>query len=228
MKYEIFGGNLPAVTISLEQGESIYTQSGGMSWMTSQVGMETNMQGGLLKGLGRMLSGESLFMATYTAKSPGQSITLASSFPGHIVTLDVSGGRNYICQKSAFLCAQPSVNLEATVPNGLKAGFFGGEGFIMQKVSGSGLVFLELDGSVKEIDLAAGEKMIVDTGSVGAYEERVTFNAEMVKGFKNILFGGEGLFLTTLTGPGKIFLQTMTAPSLASRLTPFLPFAKAK
>jgi uncharacterized protein (TIGR00266 family) len=198
-------------------------KSGGMSWMTPQITMETNMQGGLLKGLGRMFAGESLFMATYTAASPGQSITLGSSFPGHIMALDLSGGKSYICQKNAFLAAQPTVTLAAVVPNGLKAGLFGGEGFVMQKVSGSGLVFLELDGSIKEIDLGAGEKMIVDTGSVAAYEERVTYSAEMVKGFKNILFGGEGLFLTTLTGPGKIFLQTMTTPTLAGRLIPFLP-----
>jgi uncharacterized protein (TIGR00266 family) len=223
MRYEVFGDNLPAVTVFLEAGESIFTQSGGMSWMTPQITMETNMQGGLLKGLGRMFSGESLFMATYTAKAAAQSITLGSSFPGHILALDLTGGKSYICQKNAFLCAQPSVTLETVVPHGLKAGLFGGEGFIMQKVSGSGVVFLELDGSIKEIDLVPGEKIIVDTGSVAAYEERVTYNAEMVKGFKNILFGGEGLFLTTLAGPGKIFLQTMTTPSLAGRLIPFLP-----
>ncbi|MDR3279755.1 MAG: TIGR00266 family protein [Synergistaceae bacterium] len=222
MKYEIFGGSLPAVTVYLETGEAIFTQSGGMSWMTPQITMETNMQGGLLKGLGRMFAGESLFMATYTAKAPGQSITLGSSFPGNILALDLSG-RSYICQKSAFLAAQMSVTLATVLPTGLKAGLFGGEGFVMQKASGSGVVFLELDGSIREMDLGAGEKMIVDTGSVAAYEERVSYSAEMVKGFKNILFGGEGLFLTTLTGPGKIFLQTMTAPSLATRLLPYLP-----
>jgi uncharacterized protein (AIM24 family) len=152
VKYEIFGENLPAVTVHLEAGESIFTESGGMSWMTSGITMETNMQGGLLKGLGRMLSGESLFMATYTAKAPDQSITLASSFPGHILPFGLSDGKTFICQKSAFLCAQPSVTLSTVVPNGLKAGLFGGEGFIMQKVAGNGMVFLELDGSIMEID----------------------------------------------------------------------------
>jgi uncharacterized protein (TIGR00266 family) len=169
IKYEIFGGTLPAVTISLDSGESIFTQSGGMSWMTDGMKMETNTQGGLLKGLGRMLSGESLFMATYTAAVPGQSITLASSFPGDIVPLDLTGGQKYICQKSSFLCAQPSVVLETVLPTGFKAGLFGGEGFIMQKVSGSGVVFLELDGSIKEVDLAPGQKLVVDTGNVAAY-----------------------------------------------------------
>jgi uncharacterized protein (TIGR00266 family) len=224
VKYEIFGESLPAVTILLDTGESVFTQSGGMSWMTSDITMETNMQGGFLKGIGRILSGESLFMATYTAKAPNQAITCASSFPGNIIALDLSGGKKYICQRSAFLCAQPTVNLEAAMPAGLKAGLFGGEGLVMQKVSGSGMAFLELDGSIKEIDLPAGMTLKVDTGNVAAYEESVKYSAEMVKGFKNILFGGEGLFLATLTGPGKVFLQTMCAPSLAGRLAPFLPF----
>jgi uncharacterized protein (TIGR00266 family) len=223
VRYEIFGDNLPAVNIFLDAGEGIYTQSGGMSWMTDQISMETNMKGGLLKGLGRMFSGESLFMATYSAKTSDQMITLASDFPGHIVALDLSGGKKYICQKSSFLCAQLTVTLETVIPNGLKAGLFGGDGFIMQRVSGSGLVFLELDGSVKEVDLKQGQKLIVNSGNVAAYEANVSYNAEMVKGFKNIVFGGEGLFWTTLTGPGRVFLQTMTMPAFAGRLLPFLP-----
>jgi uncharacterized protein (TIGR00266 family) len=227
MRYEIFGDNLPAITIYLENGESIYTQSGGMTWMTGNIKMETNMKGGLLKGLGRMLSGESLFMATYTAEGNGQYITLASSFPGGIVALDVTGN-TYIAQKNAFLGAEPDVVIEATVPNGLKGSFFGGEGFIMQKIHGTGHAFLELDGSIKEIELGAGEKLIVDTGNVALYEERVRYSAEMVKGFKNILFGGEGLFLTTLEGPGKVWLQTMSLSSFAGSIAPFLPFKTEK
>jgi uncharacterized protein (TIGR00266 family) len=226
LQYEIFGGTLPAVTINLDSGDSIYTQSGGMTWMTSDIQMETNMKGGLLKGLGRMLSGESLFMATYTARSNGQAITLGSSFPGSIVPLDVTEG-SYICQKTAFLCAQPDVELKAYVPPGLKAGLFGGEGFVMQQVSGKGMVFLEIDGSVREVELAAGEKLIVDTGNVAAYDSRMKYSAEMVKGFANILFGGEGLFLTTLEGPGKVYLQTMTASTFAERIIPFLPKPKS-
>lgn len=221
MKYEIFGNTLPAVEIKLNNKESIYTQSGGMSWMTSGISMDTNMKGGFLKGLGRMFSGESLFMATYTAESDNQSITFASSFPGEIRCLDISS-HEYICQKSAFLCAEPSVEL-SIYANGLKSGLFGGEGFIMQRLSGSGLAFLELDGSVKEIELAAGEKIKVDTGNVAFFESQVKYSAETVKGFKNILFGGEGLFLTTLEGPGKVYLQTMTMPGVANRLIPFLP-----
>ena len=225
MRYDIFGGNLPAVTVHLENCEAIYTQSGGMTWMTAEINMETNMKGGLMKGLGRLLSGDSLFMATYTATGNGQSITFASTFPGNIIALDVAQGP-YVCQKSAFLCAQPNVELSMYVAKGVKGGLFGGEGFILQELKGQGMAFLEIDGSVKEIDLAPGEKLKVDTGNVAAFEERVKYSAETVKGFKNILFGGEGLFLTTVEGPGKVWLQTMTAPSLASKLVPFMPFKK--
>ncbi len=222
MQYKVFGNNLPAVTIELNQGESIYTQSGGMSWMTEGIQMSTNMKGGLAKGLGRMLTGDSLFMATYTAEANGQYITFASSFPGHIIPLDLSDGKQYICQKSAFLCAQPTVELSIEVVKGLKGGLFGGEGFLLQRVKGSGLVFLELDGSIMEMDLAPGQKLKVDTAHVAIYEASVSYSAEMVKGFTNMIFGGEGLFLTTLTGPGKVYLQTMTAMSLAGRLDPFI------
>ncbi len=223
MQYEIFGETLPAVTIGLDEGECIYTQSGGMSWMSDGIEMETNMRGGLLKGLGRMFSGDSLFMATYTATRPGQSITLASSFPGSILCLTLDGEREYICQKSAFLCAQQSVTLSAFVTKGMTGGLFGGEGFVLQRLSGTGQAFVELDGSVRELSLAPGETIKVDTGNVAMFEGSVGYAVETVKGFKNILFGGEGLFLTTLTGPGKVYLQTINLPKFASRIIPFLP-----
>lgn len=222
LRYEIFGGNLPAVSIRLDTGQSIYTQSGGMLWMSSGITMETNMKGGFGKGLGRMFSGDSLFMATYTANAPNQEIAVASSFPGSILDLTMNGG-GIIAQKSAFLCAEPNVTLSAYVTRNIGAGFFGGEGFVLQRLSGVGKVFLEIDGSLVERNLAPGETLKVDTGNVAAFEESVTYQAEMVKGFKNILFGGEGLFLTTLTGPGKVWLQTMTLPGVAKKLTPFLP-----
>lgn len=222
LRFEIFGDNLPAVSLRLNPGESIYTQSGGMTWMDAHIVMETNMKGGLMKGLGRMISGESLFMATYTAQAPNQELVIASSFPGHIVAADAGRGP-IIIQKSAFLCAQPSVELSAYVVKRAGAGFFGGEGFIMQRVVGRGLVFFELDGSKVERVLAPGETIKVDTGNVAAFEESVQYSVETVKGFKNILFGGEGLFLTTLTGPGRVWLQTMTMPSFAKKLIPFLP-----
>ena len=226
MEYNIFGGNLPAVTIRLNQGESIYTQSGGMTWMTENIEMNTNMKGGLFKGLGRMMSGDSIFMATYTAKHYPGEITISSSFPGEIIVLDLSDGREYVCQKSAFLCAEPGVNLSLTTNRSVKGGFFGVEGFIMQEVRWKGKVFLEIDGSVVAKDLAPGEKLIVDTGNIAAYERSVKYDAKMVKGFKNILFGGEGLFLTTLTGPGRVYLQTMTMPSFAERIIPYLPASR--
>ncbi|MDD3164603.1 MAG: TIGR00266 family protein [Oscillospiraceae bacterium] len=226
MRYEIFGQPMPAVTLHLDQGESVYTQSGGMSWMTDRISMDTNMKGGLLKGLGRMFSGESLFMATYTAQAPEQSFTCASTFPGNIMALQLNGSVEYICQKSAFLCAQPTVELSAFVVKGMTGGFFGGEGFVLQRLHGQGLAFVELDGSLKEYDLQSGQRMKVDTGNVAIFESTVKYSAEMVSGFKNVLFGGEGLFLTTLEGPGKVWLQTMTLPGLAGRLVPYLPSSK--
>lgn len=226
MNYEIFGDKLPAVTIDLEPGESIYTQSGGMSWMSDSMKMDTNMKGGLMQGLSRWLSNESIFMATYTATKPGDSITIASTFPGTIIPLDLSGGKEYVCQKDSFLCAQPEVVLDIEVLKGWKSGLFGGEGFVLQRMKGEGIVWIEIDGSVKEIELERGQKLKVDTGNVAAYEPTCSYSVETVKGFKNILFGGEGLFLTTLEGPGKVWLQTITMPSFAGRLIPYLPAKK--
>ena len=222
MQYKIFGENLPAVTISLEQGEAVYTQSGGMSWMTAGMQMDTNMKGGFMKGLGRMLAGDSLFIATYSAMAPGQEITIASSFPGAIVPIDVSRGE-VIIQKSAFLCAEPGVTLSTHVVKGISAGMFGGEGFILQRLGGSGIAFIEIDGAVCEKTLAPGESLTVDTGNIAAYEANVNYEVTMVKGFKNVLFGGEGLLNTRVTGPGRVWLQTMTMPGFAKRIIPYLP-----
>jgi len=223
MRYDIWGNNLPAVTLTLECGESIYTQSGGMSWMTSGIEMSTNMKGGLMGGLGRLFTGESLFMATYTANNSGEQITIASTLPGQIITFDLVPGYEIIAQKGAFLCAQPGVSFSANLATGVMSGFFGGEGFILQKYSGNGLVFCEIDGSVKEYNLSPGEVIKVNTGNVAAFESSVSYNIETVRGFKNILFGGEGLFLTTLRGPGKVWLQTMTNYDLARKIIPYIP-----
>lgn len=193
--------------------------------MDSGITMETNMHGGVMKGLGRVLAGESLFMATYTSHAPNQEIVIASTFPGCILDVDV-GKCPIIAQKSAFLCAQPTVTISPFLARGLRAGLFGGEGFVLQRLSGSGTAFLEIDGSLVERILAPGETIKVDTGNVAAFEETVGYQAEMVKGFKNILFGGEGLFLTTLTGPGKIWLQTMSMAEFTKNIVPYLPKAK--
>lgn len=222
MQYEIFGENLPGVTIHLDLGESVYTQSGGMAWMSDGIEMDTNTRGGLMKGLSRMLTGESLFMATYTATQPGDFLTCASSFPGSILTLDV-GNTDYICQKTAFLCAEDEVELSLELNRGIGSGVFGGEGFILQRLHGQGTAFLEIDGSCRRVDLAAGQRIKVNTGYVAAFEAGVRYTVETVKGFKNVLFGGEGMFLTVLEGPGTVWLQTMTAAELAGRILPFMP-----
>ena len=223
MRYEISGKPMPVVEFILDQGESLYTQSGGMSWMSPTVSMETNMKGGFMKGIGRMFSGESLFMVTYTAQQQGDRIAFTSTLPGEIHKVDVSNGKEYILQKQAFLCAEPSVTLSTYFQKKIKAGLFGGEGFIMQKLSGHGSAFLELAGSIVEIELAANEKIKVDSSHVAYFESTCRYDVETVKGFKNILFGGEGLFLTVLTGPGKVYLQTMTVENLAQKIIPFIP-----
>lgn len=223
MKYHIFGDDLPAVSVKLNQGESIYTQSGGMAWMDSAIQMDTNLKGGLMKGIGRMFSGESLFMATYTATKSDAEIVFASTFPGKIVDLDIDRGREIIAQKDAFLCGEQGVDLSIEFTRKFSAGLFGGEGFILQRISGQGKVFLEVAGSVVERELMAGECIKVDTGNLVAFERGVRYEIEMVKGFKNIFFGGEGLFLTKLTGPGKVWLQTITMQNFASRIIPFMP-----
>lgn len=222
MRYRIFGDNMPGLTLQLDAGESIYTQSGGMSWMTDSFQMETNVRGGLMKGLGRMLTGESLFMATYTAMASGAEITLTTSMPGEIRALQLDGRQQYIAQKSSFLCAQPTVEL-STYVNKLKTGLFGGEGFLMQRLSGTGMVFLELDGTIVELDLQPGQRLKIDTGNIAFFEAQVKYDVETVKGFTNILFGGEGLFLSVLEGPGKVWLQSLNAASFASRLMGFMP-----
>lgn len=222
MRYKIFGEKLPGLTLQLDSGESIYTQSGGMSWMSDNFQMDTNVRGGLMKGLGRMLTGESLFMATYTANTNNAEITLTSAMPGEIRALQLDGRKQYIAQKSSFLCAQQGVTL-STFVNKLKTGLFGGEGFLMQRLSGEGMVFLELDGSIVEIDLQPGQRLKVDTGNIAFFESDVKYDVVTVKGFSNILFGGEGLFLSVLEGPGKVWLQSLNTASFAARIMGFMP-----
>ncbi|MFR6473180.1 MAG: TIGR00266 family protein [Turicibacter sanguinis] len=223
MKTSIFGNDLPGVSIVLDKGESVYTQSGGMAWMDNGITMNTNIKGGLMKGIGRMFSGESLFMATYTSSLPNQEIVFASTFPGKIIELDLVPGQDWICQKSSFLVGEPGVNLSVEWTRRVSAGLFGGEGFILQRLSGHGKVFLEVAGSVVKRELKPGEVIKVDTGNVVGFDRQVKYEIETVKGFKNIFFGGEGLFLTKLTGPGTVYLQTLTLQNVASRLLPFIP-----
>lgn len=224
MRYQVLGDTMPAVEVRFDAaGESMYTQSGGMAWMSEGVSMDSNMRGGLGKSIGRMFSGESLFMATYKAERPDAMIAFASTVAGEILPVDIGACGGLICQKGAFLCAQESVNLSVTFTKKLSAGFFGGEGFILQDMSGTGMVFLEIDGNKVEKTLAPGEVIKVDTGNVVAFEKSVKYEVETVKGLKNIFFGGEGLFLTKLTGPGKVVLQTQNFNEFAGRIARMIP-----
>lgn len=221
MRYSIEGNSLPAVIINLEAGESVISESGGRTWARGPIVTETK-GGGIGKAFGRMFTGESLFMSHYTAKGPSE-IAFTSSFPGRIVARELAYGQSIVCQKSAFLCGTPSLDISIFFQKKIGAGFFGGEGFIMQKISGPGLVFLELDGYCPEYDLAPGEQIVCDTGVVAAMDATCSIDIQMVKGVKNVLFGGEGLIDTVVTGPGRVYLQTMTIPKLAALLSGFMP-----
>lgn len=218
MKAKIIGDTLPAVVCQLQKGETILTENGQMSWMDEGISMKTSTNGGLMKGIGRAFAGESLFMNLYTADKDDVEIAFASSFPGQILEMDLKEKETIIAQKRAFLCSDASVDIKMQFRKKLGAGFFGGEGFIMQKITGPGKVFLEIDGAVVKKELAAGEKMKVDNGYVAAMTENVKLDITTVKGVKNVLFGGEGLFLTTLEGPGTVWLQTMPIAKLQSLL----------
>ena len=224
MRYQIIGDTMPAVEVTFDQaGESMYTQSGGMSWMSDGIAMDSNMRGGLGKSLGRMFSGESIFMATYRAERPGASIAFASTVAGEVLPVDIGASGGLIAQKGAFLCAQNTVELSVAFTKKVSAGLFGGEGFILQDIHGTGMVFLEIDGNKVEKVLAPGEVLKVDTGNVVAFEKTVNYEIETVKGLKNIFFGGEGLFLTKLTGPGRVILQTQNFNEFAGRIISMIP-----
>lgn len=224
MRYQVIGDTMPAVEVTFDQaGESMYTQSGGMAWMSEGIVMDSNMRGGLGKSLGRMFSGESIFMATYKAERPGASIAFASTVAGEVLPVDIGASGGMIAQKGAFLCAQNSVELSVAFTKKLSAGFFGGEGFILQDIHGSGMAFLEIDGNKVEKILAPGEVLKVDTGNVVAFDKTVNYEIETVKGLKNIFFGGEGLFLTKLTGPGRVILQTQNFNEFAGRIISMIP-----
>ena len=225
MKYEIKGTPLPVAICYLESGEKMITERGSMSWMSPNMEMETNA-GGFGKALGRMFSGESLFRNTYTAKGGQGTIAFASSFPGSIVPFEIRPGRELIVQKSGFLASESTVELSVHIQKKIGAGFFGGEGFIMQKISGNGTAFAEFDGHVVEYDLNPGQQLVVDTGYLAAMEATCQIDVQTVPGIKNAVFGGEGIFNTVITGPGKIWLQTMPISSVAGAIRPYIPTGK--
>ncbi|MCI8348396.1 MAG: TIGR00266 family protein [Firmicutes bacterium] len=226
MKYEIKGEPLPVVICELENGEQMITERGSMSWMTPNVKMETTSNGGVGKALGRMFAGEALFQNKYTAQGSNASIAFASSFPGSILALNITPDRPIIVQKSAFLASESTVELSVHFQKKLGSGFFGGEGFIMQKLSGNGTAFIEIDGYAVEYELAPGQQMVIDTGYLAMMDATCKMDVTTVKGVKNVLFGGEGLFNTLVTGPGKIVLQTMPISDVAGALLAYLPTGK--
>ena len=222
IRYEIEGGNLPVVICYPEAGQTLCSENGAMSWMSPNMRMDTNTGGGLKKMFGRMFSGESLFLNEYTAENGSGMIAFASSFPGSIIPYQVTPGNGIIVQKRGFLAMEKGLELSVYFQKKLGKGLFGGEGFIMQRICGNGMVFLEIDGHCKQYDLAAGQSIIVDTGYLAAMSETCTMDIQTVRGAKNIFLGGEGLFHTCITGPGRVYIQSMPVINMAQRLTPYL------
>ena len=222
MEYQIRGEMMPVVICKLDAGETMITEKGSMAWMSPNMEMNTTA-GGIGKAFGRMFSGESIFQNRYTAKGGPGLIAFASSFPGSVRAVEITPDRPVIVQKTAFLASTEGVELSVFFQKKMGAGFFGGEGFIMQKLSGRGMAFLEIDGHAVEYELAAGQKLVVDTGNLAMVDPTCSIDIQTVKGAKNMLFGGEGLFNTVVTGPGRVILQTMPLSAFAGSITPYLP-----
>lgn len=223
MKYEINGTIMQTITFELKKDESIYTQSGSFAWMSDNIEMTTNAKGGILKGIGRVFSGESFFLTHFKCMNGNGLVSLSNSFPGKIMDYELTGKNEIIIQKNAFMAATPEVDVKIHFTKRLGAGFFGGEGFILQKVSGKGHVFLEMSGELSEIELQPGQELKVDTSLIGMFEPSIEYDIRMIPGVKNILFGGEGIFFATLRGPGKVWLQSTTISNLAARVAGYIP-----
>lgn len=227
MRYEIKGGNFPVVICHLESGERMITEKGSMVWMSPNMEMQTH-GGGLGKMFSRAFSGESMFQNTYTARGGPGMIAFGSSFPGTIKPVTIAPGQEMILQKNAFLASEAGVELSIHFNRKLGAGLFGGEGFILQRLSGSGTAFVEIDGELVEYELKPGQKIVVDTGNVAGFTPGVEMDIQQVPGMKNMLLGGEGLFHTVLTGPGRVWLQTMPIPNVAGAIRPYIPTGNNK
>jgi len=222
MRYEISGTTMQTVSVDLQRGERLYSQTATMAWMSDGIRMDTHTGGGLFAGLKRAMSGGGLFITEFIADNNGH-VAFAPRFPGQILAVPLASGQSLICRKETFLCAEMSVTLDIAFQQRLGAGFFAGEGFILQRVTGPGTVFLDLSGEVIEKTLAPGERLRVHAGHIGMQEPSIQVDIQMIRGFRNILFGGEGLFLATLTGPGKIWLQSMPIMNLAEEIARYLP-----
>lgn len=226
MEYKIHGTTLQTLDLILERGESVFTESGGMAWMTGNVAMETNTKGGVLKGLARTFSGESMFLTTYRCDGSKALVTFTPELPGSIIPVILNEGESRICQKDAFMVAESSVKLDIHFRKKLGAGIFGGEGFILQKLTGPGIAFVEIAGDVRSYELTEGQTLKVDPGHIAMYEPSISYDIARVTGVKNILFSGEGLFLATLTGPGRVWLQSLPISNLAAKLATYIPSKK--
>ena len=223
MEYEIIGGSFPIVECTLKQGESMITQSGSMAWMDPSITMDTSTNGGIEKVVGRLFTREHLFQNIYTSQKDGSKIAFGTSVPGSIKAIKLEPGKSIICQKSAFLASYGNIELSTFFNKKIGVGIFGGEGFIMQKLSGEGIVFIEIDGSNKEFELNAGEQLILSTGYLVTMDETCAIDVQTVKGLKNIFLGGEGIFNTVITGPGKVTVQTMPLARLSNSIAAYLP-----
>ena len=223
MKYEIIGGSFPIVECTLNKGEAMITQSGSMAYMDPSIEMETSTNGGLGKVVGRLFTKEKLFQNIYKATEDNSKIAFGTCVPGSIMAIKIEQGNSIICQKSSFLASYGNIELSTFFNKKIGAGIFGGEGFIMQKISGEGTVFIEIDGSNKEFELEVGQKLVLSTGYLVSMSETCSIDVQTVKGLKNIILGGEGIFNTVITGPGKVIVQTIPLPKLANSIYPFLP-----
>lgn len=227
MKYEIKGSPFPVATCYLEAGEQLITEGGGMSWMSPNMKMETTTNGGIGKAIGRMFSHDKMFQNRYTSVGGNGMLAFTSCFPGEIKAIEIKPGEEIICQKSAFLASTPGVNMSVFFRKKLSTGLFGGEGFIMQKFNGEGLLFIEVDGTPVEYNLNAGEQIIIDTGHLVMMSASCKMDVKTVAGMKNIVFGGEGIFNTVVEGPGRVILQTMPITKLAGTLSTYIPTGNA-
>ncbi|MEA3308526.1 MAG: TIGR00266 family protein [Chloroflexota bacterium] len=223
MEYEVHGSTMQTLDITMTQGEAVYTESGGMAWMGGDIAMSTNTKGGFMAGLGRKLAGESFFMTTYTCRSSRGFVTFTPEAPGGVLPMELQAGQQLICQKDAFMCAESTVKLEMHFRKKLGTGIFGGEGFILQKVTGPGKVFFEIPGEIRAYTLQAGQALKVDPGHIAAFDASINYDISRVKGVSNILFSGEGLFLATVRGPGRVWLQSLPLSNLAHKLARYLP-----
>ena len=225
MQYEIKGRNFPIVVCRLSNGEKMITERGSMAWMSPNMQMETH-GGGLGKMFSKAFSGESMFQNHFTARGGDGMIAFCSSFPGQVKAVQIGPGQEMIVQKSSFLASEAGVNLSIHFQKKLGAGFFGGEGFIMQRLSGSGTAFVEIDGDLMEYELKPHQQLVVDSGYVAGFESTVQMDIQTISGAKNVFFGGEGLFNTVLTGPGRVWLQTMPISNIAGSIRPYIPTGK--